>query len=82
CIRDRSYTANNTIAFAFTIPSKMFTTLKIFDAKGREVKTLVSNELDRGYYRWYWNNFKASGGVYFYQLKTNNYVTSGKFLMP
>ncbi|MGQ9820157.1 MAG: T9SS type A sorting domain-containing protein, partial [Candidatus Kapaibacteriales bacterium] len=51
------------------IPSSSFVSLKVFDAMGREVATLVNEELAPGTYE---RTFDAKGlasGVYFYQLR-------------
>jgi hypothetical protein len=65
----------------FRIAEFGFVKLKIFDVLGREVATLVSEELQPGLYR---RTFDASGfasGMYIYRLETHNRVYSKKMLM-
>lgn len=49
-------------------------TLKIFDITGREVSTLIKEELNAGEYKADWNAPGLASGVYFYRLT----VASGK----
>jgi photosystem II stability/assembly factor-like uncharacterized protein len=53
-----------------------FVTLKVYDALGREVTTLVNQELSPGYYRTAFVAAKVASGVYFYRLSTR--ATSGQ----
>jgi flagellar hook assembly protein FlgD len=60
--------------------------LKIYDLLGREVKTLLNQELLPGRYDVQWdgtNNAGAavSSGVYIYRLQTGNVVLSRKMLL-
>jgi hypothetical protein len=53
----------------------------VFDVLGREVKTLVSEELKAGSYE---KTFDANGlatGVYFYRLQAGTYVETKKLLL-
>ena len=63
------------------IPKSSYTTLKIFNALGEEVETLVSNRLERGVYYFNWNGSSHSSGVYFYLLRSNNYFDTKKLLL-
>ena len=57
----------------YTISSRQFVTLKVFDILGREVAILVNEEKPAGTYETTWNTASAGGrlssGVYIYQLK-------------
>jgi len=56
-------------------------TLKIFDVLGNEVEVLVSKEMGFGNYE---VDFDAAGlpsGVYFYQLKTGDFIDTKKLLL-
>jgi len=68
-----------TISFSLAEPLK--TSLKIYDASGRIVKTIVNKPLGRGIYNFVWdgkneNNKQVAEGVYFYTLTTgkNNFT--------
>ena len=61
-------------------------TLKIFDALGREVKTLVDNFEDAGRKEVIWNgtnNFgkNVSSGIYFYRITAHENVNVKKMIM-
>ena len=65
----------------FSIPESGFITLKIYTTIGREVTTLVSNELLPGTYRYSWNAFGIASGIYFYSLETNRGIMQSKKLV-
>lgn len=56
-------------------------TLKVFDVLGREVATLVNDNLSAGNYE---VNFDATGlssGVYFYKLQTGGFIETKKMIL-
>jgi tetratricopeptide (TPR) repeat protein len=58
-----------------------FVTLRIYDVLGREVKLLVNEQKAKGEYS---VNFDAStlvSGMYFYQLKVNNFISTKKMIL-
>jgi hypothetical protein len=68
---------NATTTFSFTLEEDGFTTLKIYDILGREVQTLVNEELKAG--QTHQINFDGSdltSGVYFYKLETKSKIMS------
>ncbi len=65
----------------FSIPKSGFVTLKIYDALGREVKTLVSENKTTGNYTVDFNGSSFSSGAYFYRLEVNGYVDTKKMLL-
>ncbi|RKZ00582.1 MAG: hypothetical protein DRQ10_03975, partial [Candidatus Hydrothermota bacterium] len=59
----------------FFIPKRGNVSLKVYDIRGRLVKTLYSGELDAGKYSFRWDGTDMSGrkvanGVYIYRLET------------
>lgn len=56
-------------------------TLKVFDVLGNEVATLVDEFRDAGNYTIDFNASKLSSGVYFYQLKAENYIQTKKMIL-
>lgn len=56
----------------FTIPNNSMVTLKIYDILGKEVATLINEELNAGSYSRTWNAVNMASGIYFYQLSTKN----------
>jgi hypothetical protein len=60
---------------SFTLAEPTNASLKIYDASGKQVKTLVNSHLERGTYIYTWNgkdatNRNVAKGVYFYILET------------
>jgi hypothetical protein len=53
----------------FTLPSKSFVSLRVFDLLGRGVATLVSEEMSAGSYTKQWNAAALPSGIYFYRLQ-------------
>jgi hypothetical protein len=73
---------NSSIVISFSLPSKSSVLLKVFDIMGREVATLVNEELAAGNYYHQWNASNISSGVYFYRLTTNTgYIQTKKQLL-
>jgi hypothetical protein len=55
--------------------------LKIFDILGRQVATLVNEKQNPGNYEVEWDANNQPSGVYFFQLKTDNYVETKKMVL-
>lgn len=66
---------NSATNIRFALPKKSIGTLCIYDLLGRNVATLVSGELEAGYYSVRWNAI-VSSGIYFYRLKAEEISTS------
>lgn len=72
---------NPATTISFSIPSKSFVSLKVFDALGREISTLVSEELTAGKYAQQWNAAGLASGIYFYRLQAGTFVETKKLLL-
>jgi hypothetical protein len=73
---------NSNTTILFSLPSKSYVLLKVFDLMGREVATLVNGELAEGNHYLQWNASDVSSGVYFYRLGTNRgYIQTKKLLL-
>lgn len=59
---------NPTTTISYTIPENGIVTLKVYDALGNEVRNLVSEEQDAGYYQLMFNAEGLSSGIYLYKL--------------
>jgi len=57
------------------------TTLKIFDILGREVATLVNEQLAPGTYEVDWNASEYPSGIYFYKLTAGNFTAAKKLIL-
>lgn len=65
----------------FTVKYSGNTTLKVFDIIGREVATLIDGYVDAGNYSLNWKATNVSTGVYFYQLRSGDFVSTKKMLL-
>jgi uncharacterized protein (TIGR02145 family) len=72
---------NPTTSISFTLPSKSFISLEVFDLLGREVATLVNEQKPAGTYTQKWNAANVSSGIYFYRLQAGNYIQTKKLLV-
>jgi len=55
--------------------------LKIYDILGREVETLVNEQLKPGTYEVTWDASDYSSGVYFYSVQAGNYKETKKMIL-
>jgi photosystem II stability/assembly factor-like uncharacterized protein len=72
---------NPTTTISFTISSQSFVSLKIFDLAGREVATVVSEEMLAGSYSKQWNSANISSGIYFYRLQAGTFTETRKLVL-
>ena len=72
---------NPSTTIKYGIPERKLVELKVYDILGREVITLVNEELDAGYYQVNFNAAHLSSGVYLYQLKTGGFIETKKMLL-
>ncbi|HUI30986.1 MAG TPA: GH116 family glycosyl-hydrolase [Candidatus Acidoferrales bacterium] len=68
-------------AISFSIPSRSFVNLKIYDVLGREVTSVVSEELSAGNYTRQLNCSSWPSGVYFCRLQSANFISTKKLLL-
>jgi hypothetical protein len=66
---------------AFTVPSPSHVTMKIYDQIGREVTTLVAEELEAGRHAVQWNASGVSSGVYYYRIQAGDFIQSKKMVV-
>jgi hypothetical protein len=72
---------NPTTTISFSIPSRSFVSVKVFDILGREVATIVSEELPAGSYTRQWNAARAASGVYYYRASAGRFTDTKKMLL-
>ena len=58
-----------------------FVSLKVYDILGKEVATLVNEEKSAGIYEVDFNANGLSSGVYFYQLRSGDFVQTNKMIL-
>lgn len=65
----------------FSIPKQSFVLLTIFNSLGMEIEVLVHEQLPPGNYRAQWSRQDAPTGVYFYQLRSQEFTDTKKLLL-
>jgi len=72
---------NPSTQISFGLHKDGFTTLRVYDILGREVKTLVSEELTAGTHTISFDASTFAGGVYFYSLQQAGLTQTRKMLL-
>jgi hypothetical protein len=76
---------NPSTKIKFTIPpsrgARGVITLNIYDVLGREVATLVNEQLSPGTYEVEWDGTNYSSGIYYYCLVTSKFVETKKMVL-
>lgn len=72
---------NPVTTIEFEIPRASFVTLKIFDLLGREVATLVNEEMKPGRYERMFDGSNLASGVYFYHLTAEAFSQTKKLVL-
>lgn len=72
---------NPSTKIKFQIAKDGFTSIKIFNVLGNEVKTLVNNNLSAGSYEFDFNAADLSSGTYFYTLTSGDYKQTKKMIL-
>ncbi|MEJ2613807.1 MAG: T9SS type A sorting domain-containing protein, partial [Ignavibacteriaceae bacterium] len=77
---------NPSTKIKYSIPKQSYVTLKVFDILGRQVATLVNEEKPAGNYKVPFGVGQDSSpdiasGVYFYQIKAGDYVSTKKMIL-
>jgi hypothetical protein len=72
---------NPVTTIRFEIPQLSDVSLKVFDILGREVMTLVNQEVPAGVYHVRFDGSKLPSGVYFYRLQSGQFVETRKLVL-
>lgn len=72
---------NPSTTIAFALPKLSEVTLKIFDASGREVATLVEGRLPAGRHEVVLDARPFSSGVYFYRLQAGDFLQTRRLTL-
>jgi hypothetical protein len=65
----------------FKVQGSEFTSLKVYDILGREVRTLVYENLQPGRYEVTFDAGGLTSGVYLYRLQSVNFVQTRKLML-
>jgi hypothetical protein len=73
---------NPVTVISYGIPKKANVTLKIYDAVGRHIATLLNNEAKtEGYYNIEFNASSVASGIYYYQLTAGDFTDTKKMIL-
>jgi len=72
---------NPTTTIQFQIPELGLVTIKVYDLLGREIATLVNEEKPAGEYEVEFDAAGLTSGVYFYQLRTREFIQTKKMIL-
>jgi len=65
----------------FDLPKNVNVKLTIYDMLGREIETLVNEQLNAGSYEVNWDGTKYTSGVYYYRLNAGEFVETKKMIL-
>jgi len=72
---------NPSTKIPFSVERPGFVSLKVYDVLGREVRTLVNEDLQLGSYEKTFDASGLSGGVYWYRLQSDRFVETKKLVL-
>jgi photosystem II stability/assembly factor-like uncharacterized protein len=72
---------NPTTTIDYSIPKESFVTIKVYDALGREIKTLVNEIKIAGNYNVLFNGSNLASGIYFYKMQAGDFVQTKKLVL-
>jgi photosystem II stability/assembly factor-like uncharacterized protein len=77
---------NSSTTIEFSVPKKSKVDIKIYNAFGQEIFSLVKGEFESGKHSVVWNGHNkntqpASTGLYFVTMKTDNFIKTKKILL-
>jgi hypothetical protein len=72
---------NPTTTIKYAIKEKSDVRLTIFDLLGRQIKTLVNETKEPGFYQVEFDGSRLASGVYFYSLSSKHFVKTNKMMI-
>jgi len=77
---------NPSTSIAYQLPERAAVTLVVYNLLGQEVRTLVDEAMDAGYYKMTWDGRDAVGrqvasGIYIYRLKAGNFTHARRMML-
>lgn len=72
---------NPATRITYSLPQRIFVSLKVYNLLGTEVATLVEGIRQAGTYEAMFDGRGLSSGVYLYRMHANNFVRTKKFLL-
>ncbi len=72
---------NGTTVIRYQIPEECNVKIKLYDMLGKEIKTLVDEYKNPGFYEYRLSSENLSSGIYFYVLKAKSYISVRKLVL-
>ena len=77
---------NPTTTIRFDLPKATDVSILIFNVLGQKIKTIDMSQINPGYHSVVWNatndyGSQVSAGMYFYQLRTNDFIKTKKMVL-
>ena len=77
---------NPSTTIAFALPQPGNTMLRIYDLRGRVVRTLISRDMEAGFHTVTWRGKDDEGrqvasGVYFYKIESGDYEARKRMIL-
>ena len=72
---------NPSAKIKYQVPQVCFVTLKVYDILGNEVDTLINEEKSIGEYEVEFKGANLPSGIYYYQLKAGNFISTKKMIL-
>jgi hypothetical protein len=69
---------SNSTIFDFSLAKSGKTTLTLLDVLGNVISVIFSEDLEKGNYKYNWNNDNLPSGIYLYKLDVGNSTMFGK----
>ena len=66
---------------SYSVPKSEFVLVKVYNAVGQEIKTLVNEQQPSGQYEIKFSGNNLASGIYFYQLKAGEFVVTKKMIL-
>jgi len=72
---------NPTTEIKYSLPENSFVSLKVYNSLGNEVADLVNENESAGSYKVTFDGKDLSSGIYYFQLKANNFIKVKKMIL-
>jgi predicted GH43/DUF377 family glycosyl hydrolase len=71
---------NPSTTIEFTLPKSEFVDLKVYNILGKEISTLVTNQLNHGNHIYTFDATNLASGIYYYRIEAGNFVQTRKMI--
>ena len=72
---------NPTTIISYAVPEQSFVSLKVYNVLGKEVASLVNNQVEAGIHKVNFNASNLSSGIYFYTIKAGKFTATKKLML-